>query len=48
MSQWKRPRNPTEVWSFLGLVGSYRRFIDRFLKITAPMTVLTLKNVKFD
>ena len=48
VSQWKQPRNPTEVRSFLGLAGYYRRFVDGFLKIAAPMTALTRKNVKFE
>ena len=44
-SQWKQPRNPTEVQSFLGLARYYRRFVDRFSKITTLMTALTCKNV---
>ena len=48
VSQWKQPRNPSEVWSFLGLAGYYRRFMDGFLKIAASMMALTPKNVKFE
>ena len=48
VTQWKQPRNPTEVWSFLGLAGYYRRFVDGFSKIVAPMTTLTRKNVKLN
>lgn len=33
--------------SFLGLAGNYRRFIDGFSKIAAPLTRLTRKNVAF-
>ena len=48
VSQWKQPRNPTEVRSFLGLVEYYWRFVDGFSKIAAPMTALTRKNMKFE
>ena len=30
VSEWKPPRNVTEVRSFLGLVGYYRRFVEGF------------------
>ena len=48
VSQWKQPRNPSEVRSFLGLAGYYRRLVDRCSKIAAPMMALTHKNVKFE
>jgi hypothetical protein len=37
---WKAPTLVHEVWSFLGLVGYYRRFIPDFSKIAKPMTRL--------
>ena len=37
----------TEVRSFLGLAGYYRRFMKDFSRITAPLIRLTQKNVKF-
>ncbi|WVZ52488.1 hypothetical protein U9M48_003542 [Paspalum notatum var. saurae] len=37
----------TEIRSFLGLAGYYRRFIKDFSKIANPMTALTQKNAKF-
>ena len=44
---WPRPTNVTEVRSFLGLAGYYRRFVEGFSLIVAPMTQLTRKNKKF-
>ncbi|GJT37378.1 putative reverse transcriptase domain-containing protein [Tanacetum coccineum] len=41
------PKTPTEIRSFLGLAGYYRRFIANFLKIATPLTLLTQKNQKF-
>ena len=42
-SQWKQPRNPTEVQSFLGLTGYYRRFVNEISNISAPITALPIK-----
>ncbi|GJR04098.1 putative reverse transcriptase domain-containing protein [Tanacetum coccineum] len=36
--------SPTEIRSFLGLAGYYRRFIENFSKIVKPLTLLTQKN----
>src|ERR687885_1514720 len=44
---WKSPRNPTEIKSFLGLAGYYRRFIKDFSKIAGPLTKLTRKDVPY-
>jgi hypothetical protein len=38
----------TEIRSFLGLAGYYRRFIEGFSTIASPMTRLTRKEVKFE
>ena len=46
--EWKPPRNVTEVHSFLGLAGYYRRFVKGFSMIAAPMTRQLQKNVKFE
>ena len=40
--------NPTEVKSFLGLAGYYRRFVQDFSIIASPMTKLLRKNSKFE
>jgi hypothetical protein len=44
---WPTPRNVSEVRSFMGLVGYYRRFIKGFSKIGHPITSLQRKGVKF-
>ncbi|XP_058762994.1 uncharacterized protein LOC131636407 [Vicia villosa] len=44
---WERPKNATEVRSFLGLAGYYRRFIMGFSKLALPLTRLTRKEVSF-
>jgi hypothetical protein len=44
---WERPRNVTEVRSFLGLAGYYRRFIKSFSQIALPLTRLTRKDTPF-
>ncbi|GKB01705.1 putative reverse transcriptase domain-containing protein [Tanacetum coccineum] len=44
VKNWKTPESPTEIHSFLGLAGYYRRFIENFSKIAKPLTLLTQKN----
>ena len=44
--QWSQPKNVTEIRSFLGLVGYYRRFVEGFSKIATPMTALSRKGQK--
>ena len=45
--KWQQPTTPTEVRSFLGLPGYYRKFIEGFSKLALPLTKLTRKNEKF-
>ena len=48
VKEWDQPRNVTEVRSFLGLAGYYRRFIENFSKIARPMTNLLKKTKEFE
>ena len=45
---WSAPRNVTDVKSFMGLVGYYRRFIKGFSNIASPITSLQKNGVKFE
>ncbi|KAG8498361.1 hypothetical protein CXB51_007427 [Gossypium anomalum] len=45
---WSPPKNVSEVRSFLGLAGYYRRFVQGFSMIASPMTRLLQKDVKFE
>jgi len=45
--KWERPQTVTEVRSFLGLAGYYRRFVEGFSKMVSPLTQLTRKDQPF-
>ena len=47
VASWEQPTTLTEVRSFLGLAGYYRKFIERFSNIAGPLHCLTRKGVKF-
>ncbi|XP_061947386.1 uncharacterized protein LOC133670792 [Populus nigra] len=46
--RWERPTTVTEIRSFLGLAGYYRRFIEGFSMIATPLTRLTRKNIRWE
>ena len=48
MMSWERPNSIFKICSFLGFAGYYRKFIEDFSRLAAPMTILTRKEVKFD
>lgn len=37
----------TEIKGFLGLAGHYRRFVEGFSSLAAPLTKLTFKDAKY-
>ena len=41
--KWESPKSVTEIRSFVGLAGYYRKFIKGFSNIVAPLTQLTRK-----
>ncbi|XP_047320621.1 uncharacterized mitochondrial protein AtMg00860-like [Impatiens glandulifera] len=47
VKEWATPKTMTEVRSFIGLTGYYRRFIKGFSKISLHLTILTRKDLKF-
>jgi len=45
--KWESPKSTTEIKSFVGLAGYYKRFIKGFSKIVALLTQLTRKDQPF-
>ena len=40
---WDQPKTKTNVKSFLGLTGYYRKFVPHYAEVAAPLTDLTRK-----
>ena len=38
IQEWQAPKTVGEIQSFLGLAGYYKRFVEGFSKISAPLT----------
>nr|GFC84222.1 putative reverse transcriptase domain-containing protein [Tanacetum cinerariifolium] len=47
ITKWPRPKIVTEIRSFLGLEGYYRRFVEGFSRMALPLTKLMRKGEKF-
>ncbi|KAJ4964200.1 hypothetical protein NE237_024139 [Protea cynaroides] len=45
--KWEAPKSVSEIRSFLGLAGYYRRFVEDYSRIAVPLTSLTKKGEKF-
>ena len=48
VTEWNIPEGIKDVQAFLGFANFYRRFIQGYSKIAAPLTRLTKKDVPFD
>ena len=48
IEQFPKPVDVSSLRSFLGMMGYYRRFVDGFSEIAAPLHRLLQKNVKFE
>ncbi|KAL4033204.1 hypothetical protein IC575_006290 [Cucumis melo] len=47
VTNWPRPSTVSEIRSFLGLAGYYKRFVEDFSRIASPLTQLTRKGTPF-
>lgn len=48
MLDWEKLTSVKKFIVFLGIVGYYRTFVERFSSVVAPLTRLTKKNIKFE
>ncbi|WMV09097.1 hypothetical protein MTR67_002482 [Solanum verrucosum] len=47
VKSWPRPLAPSDIRSFFGFDGYYRRFVEGFSSIASPLMALTQKKAKF-
>ena len=48
VKNWLRLLTPTDICSFSGMDGYYRRFVKGFSSIVVPLTTLTKNKAKFE
>ena len=46
--EWPVPKDVTDIQSFMGITGYYRRFIEGLSKIAYPITSVQKKGTKFN
>ena len=47
VKEWPIPKDVSDVRSFLGLAGYYRRFVHKFSEIASPISELLQKDIIF-
>ena len=47
VQNWPQPRHRTDVRTFLGMTGYYRRFVTHYAELSKPLAKLTSKNEAF-
>ena len=48
ITQWESPKNVHDIQVFLGFANFYRRFIQGYSSVVAPMTALTRTEIQFE
>ena len=46
--EWATPQSCTEVLRFVGLANYYRRFVDGYAEVAAPLTAMGSPTVQFE